>query len=499
MQMNERVFLAIDSGTTKLKAALVAEGGQVLCLACRATQVLKPAEGYCEMDMDALYGLLCGAVAELRQACPEAFSAIAGIGISGQGDGCWPVKADGTPAGSAILWNDTRAKTVDLPQRGDITEYLKAHHASPLVLGTLPITLRWMRENQPERYASVRWALHCKDWLNFKLTGVIATDCSDRSTSVIDVFSKEYLPELFEMMGIPEAAAMQPPLHSSTDVIGRVSAQASRETGIAQGVPVIAGALDLAAVALGVGVTDAGDGCSVMGTSLCNLVLIDQCQCDHSDTAGSILCSIMPDKYIRLMGTLTGCSALDWAKSILAPDLSYQEMEQHAMRAPLGAGGIIYHPYLYGERAPFRDPDACGGFYGLTAGTTRDDLLRAVYEGLVMSLTDCLGHLPHTGGQFYLSGGGAQSSLICQLVADSLGRRVLRPSGGELGIIGIGRAVCMGLGGSAACTRDDGLTAFCPDQANHRKLLEQFGRFTALTQAMGPHWAVRAAALREPQ
>ncbi len=485
------IYLGIDAGTTRLKAALVDENGNILAMADRNVEVLRPFECACEMDMQALWRQLCGLTRELSEKAPAQWRAIRGIGICAQGDGMWPIDAAGQPVGRAILWNDTRTRETGIECNQEIGEFLVSRCSTALFSGAYPVILQWMKQNQPEEYARIAHVLHCKDWLNFKLTGEIASDYSDQSTASIDIFTKAYVEELFDKLDISEMKAALPPLYPSTHVLGGVTAQAHEETGLPAGIPVILGCIDVAAVALGAGVQAAGDGCCILGTTLCCEILLDAAQVDVSDTNGSALCSVLPGMYNRVMAALSGTSTIDWAKAMLCPEVEFEELNQMLAQVPVGSNGILFHPYLYGERAPFRDPHACGGFYGLRAGHTKMDMLRAAYEGMALSLKDCFHSLPETQGVLYLSGGGAQSGFTCQLIADSLNKTVLRPAQKELGIHGIVLAVRMALGeyaGGGVCGNS---VAFEPDLAAHKKLAALYDTFVDLRKSMAPYWRAR--------
>ena len=492
--MGTPVFLGIDAGTTRIKAALLDSGGTILAQAGRDATVYKPREGWCEMDMELLWQRLCEITTQLKAEALDVWQDIAGVGITAQGDGLWMIDEQGEPVGNAILWNDTRTRDFELNHRKELDEYLIEHHATPIFAGSMPLLLAWVKENQPDRYARAACAFHCKDWLNYNLTGVMATDYSDGSNSSVDIFSKTLLAESFQLMGIPEAARLHPPMYPSVQILGGVTPQAAALTGLKEGTPVIAGAIDVTAVSLGAGVTGIGDGCTILGTTLCNEMLIDRRQVDHRDTHGSVLCGIMPDSYLRVMAAQSGTSTIDWCRKILAPNLSFAEIEAGIEQIKPGADGIVYHPYLYGERAPFKDPNACGGFYGLTVRHDRFHLLRAVYEGLIFSLRDCYAHLPAGDGALYVSGGGTRSNLLCQLMADVLQKEVVRPGAEELGIYGVVSAVKVGLGITDDYTPviPGGSDRFIPRIDVHRNLEEPYESFLALRRDVSDFWKSRA-------
>lgn len=483
------VYLGIDAGTTKIKAALL-EGDRIVALSERNAQVFSPFPCACEMDMEALWRLLCDVTYELSEKAYDHWRRLSGVAICAQGDGMWPIDANGKYIGNAILWNDTRARKAGVENDREMSEFLVSHCSTALFAGAYPVILQWLKQERPSDYERIAHVFHCKDWLNFRLTGVIASDYSDQSTASINIFTKDYLEELFDRLGIPEMKAALPPLYPSTHVLGCVTEQAHKETGLPLGVPVVTGCIDVAAVALGAGMRNAGDGCCILGTTLCCEMLLDAAQVDVSDTNGSALCSVLPGKYNRVMAANSGTASIDWVRNLLCPELGYAEIAQSISKVPAGSNGVLFHPYLYGERAPFRDPCACGGFYGLRADHTRMDLMRAAYEGMALSLRDCFEHLPQSDGPLYLSGGGAQSDFTCQLIADTLNKTVLRPNRRELGIQGIIRAARMALENSPLEDACEECASFLPDADTHRTMDKLYNEFTGLYK-QAPYWHTR--------
>ena len=483
------VYLGIDAGTTKIKAALL-EGDRIVALSERNAQVFSPFPCACEMDMEALWRLLCDVTYELREKAYDHWRRLSGVAICAQGDGMWPIDANGKSIGNAILWNDTRARKAGVENDREMSEFLVSHCSTALFAGAYPVILQWLKQERPSDYERIAHVFHCKDWLNFRLTGVIASDYSDQSTASINIFTKDYLEELFDRLGIPEMKAALPPLYPSTHVLGCVTEQAHKETGLPVGLPVVTGCIDVAAVALGVGMRNAGDGCCILGTTLCCEMLLDAAQVDVSDTNGSALCSVLSGKYNRVMAANSGTASIDWVRQLLCPELSYAEIGEMVSKVPAGSNGVLFHPYLYGERAPFRDPSACGGFYGLRADHTRMDLMRAAHEGMALSLRDCFEHLPKSEGLLYLSGGGAQSDFTCQLIADTLNKTVLRPVSRELGIQGIMKTARMALENGSPEDACGDCTSFYPDAGVHQTMNKLYEDFTKLRK-QAPHWNAR--------
>jgi sugar (pentulose or hexulose) kinase len=490
--MGEPVFLAVDAGTTRLKAALLDARGRQRDQAGASLPPSYPFDGASEMDMEAVWDALCGLTRMLAERNPGSWPDLAGMAIAGQGDGLWPVDRGGRPVRPAILWNDTRAKRLDLPDLPELQRYCAGHGVTPLFSGAMPLLLLWLRRQEPEQYARIHRALHCKDWLNYRLTGELATDFSDASTAVLDVAEGRYDPGLLERLDLPGALGLLPEPRPSSAPLGRVTAAAAARTGLPPGLQVMAGALDVAAVAEGAGAVHSGSAVTIVGTTLCNEVVVGPGQAPNADGLGSTLCHVRPELYLRLMATSSGTSSLDWARALAAPGLSFAQVEAELARIPPGCDGALFHPYLHGERAPFRNALACAGFYGLTALHTPMHLLRAAYEGLALSFHDCLRHLPQVG-ELAVTGGGAASDLLCQMFADCLERPVRRPGFPELGLAGAARLVWAGLGFAGEMPLEEPMPArvFAPDAGRHAVYERMYALSVDLRAGLEPYWRAR--------
>ncbi|MDL2235248.1 carbohydrate kinase [Christensenellaceae bacterium OttesenSCG-928-L17] len=491
------VFLGIDAGTTNIKAVLLESDGRMVDSACAPTTVLRPFLGGCEMDMARLFEQLCTLTQTLRARNTALFESIAGVCVAAQGDGLFPVDSEGNPAGRAILWNDTRVHGFSDVDMDEVDAFLESRASTALFPGALPVLLKWLHENEPATFARIHKALHCKDWLNFKLTGVLASDHTDFSTAGIDIFSKAHVEELYDLLRIPAAKAMLPALNAPTDIVGTITREAAALTGIKEGVPVAAGAIDVVATALGAGLYTPGDCCTILGTTLCNFMLIDASEVNTKDRAGSALCSVFPNRYLRVMAANSGASTIDWAKNLLASDLNFEELTAALENVPPGSRGILYHPYIAGERAPFRDPLACGGFYGLSASHTRFDMMRAVYEGMVLSIMDCYRALPTSRGRLYLSGGGSVSGFTCRLIAGALNREAVQLTRRELAARGAVEIAKIALRVEQT-DYDAGEHVFLP-RADEREAFEaMYPPFVALRENMKNYWHERRLFCNEP-
>ena len=488
-------FLGIDAGTSRIKAALIDGEGNQIDIKSMPVRVLFPFEGACEINMMELWSTMCKITRSLSQRNPQIWNKLVGIGITGQGDGLWPVDSKGKPVRNALLWNDTRTKNLKISNRDDIDKICIKNFANPVYAGSPHILLRWLKEKEKENFKKISTILHCKDWLNFMLTGELVTDYSDASTALLNIFKKKYVGEILEIMDLGKCEKLFPKAVPSTTIIGNVKKNASNQTGIKEGIPVIAGAVDVAAVALGAGIKQNGEACTIVGTTLCNEIILDKKYIDFKNGMG--ICYIVPEKYMNLMPTLNGTSTIDWVKNIFYPDLIFEQLENRLLKVPLGSRGIIYHPYIYGERAPFKNSFASGGFYGLKSTHNKIDMVRAAYEGLVFSLYDCYQSLPQIYDMVYISGGGSKSKILCQMISDCLGKKVVRATVKQLGIAGIVSTLKVGLTPSndfSGIKRKEE-TKFIPDMNKHIQYKRFYNIFKNLRIEMESFWKARKSEL----
>lgn len=490
-------FIGIDAGTTCIKAAIVSEDGSFIDSASENVSLYMPSEDLCELDMRKLWESLCLILGKLKENNGRIWSDVKGVGITGQGDGLWAIDKDGNPVRNAILWNDTRTKHLRLENREEIDRICIDCHANPLYAGSNIHILRWLQEKEPEIPERIHKIFHCKDWLNYKLTGVASSDYTDVTTALMNLKKKEFSAEVLEALDLSRYMERFALPVESAEIIGSVTKSAARETGLMPGIPVVAGAIDVAAVAVGLGAVRTGDTCVIVGTTLANQTIITESDIDFNN--GLILSHIPRDSYICIMPTLSGASAIDWAKKLLYPELSYEVIEKIINRVPVGSRGIIYHPYLQGERAPFRNPFAAGSFFGLKSTHNKEDLMRAAFEGLAMTLCDCFESLPATNDKVFISGGAAKNDTLCQMAADCLGKRIVRVMEKEAGIKGIVSVVKVGLGfekkyGDAKITVDREFTA---DEERSLKYESVFRLYKNLRCDYEKHWLERNNLFKE--
>jgi len=490
----ESVFIGIDAGTTRIKASLYSQGLVELGAASREVHLYSPGPGMSEIDMGEMWDSLCAILRELKAAQGKGWSGIAGVDISGQGDGLWPIDKGGESARKhAIIWNDGRARHLRVGEIPGVEELLKKECANAIYTGSMPALQKWLKLNERDTYDRIDTSLHCKDWLNFKLTGEAVSDFSDITcSSGMNMKTLSYIPDLYRLLDIEEALATMPRGVEPLDIIGSVSREAAEATGLPEGTPVIAGSIDCCSVSAGTDFFSRGEGCTIIGTALINEVCIGKDEINSEDLRGYLLYHVVKGRYIKMMGTRSGTSTVDYFRNLLCPGMDLQSLDREIARVPLGAKGLLIHPYLYGERAPFNNPFASGGVFGIRSDHTRYDLMRAAYEGLAMTFYDSYENLPRID-RLYLTGGASRSAVVCQMYCDVIGLPVRRQANSELGTLGIVKMLLVGLGFASGFEelRSTDFTAYQPDMERHEQYKALYQRFTAYRDDLERHWTER--------
>jgi sugar (pentulose or hexulose) kinase len=495
--MTFNTILTVDSGTSRLKAALYSYEGKLLAIASRAMTVIHPFDGASEMDMCTVWDGMVECCLELSRAHPEDWKHLTGVAITGQGDGLWPVDNNGKPVRNAILWNDSRCKRLQLSNEAEITAFGIAHSISPLFVAAKPLLLKWMLENEPDRFKQVQYALYCKDWLVYNLTGRMVTERTDASTSMVNILEDQYEFGLLELLELPsKTSGFFPEIVDSLQIVGKTTQVSQDICSIPAGIPVMAGAIDVVATSFGAGARLPGDAVTTLGTTFCNQVVLTADQVSHEDVAGSTLCFMYPKRFVRVMASSNGCSAIDWARNIFMQGKDFNNIESEVSQISAGSEGIFFLPYMNGERAPFRISCAASQFSGLSPQHTPDHLMRAVYEGLVYSLKDCYSHLPTGETPIVLAGGATASKVLCQMCADILNRPMLRVPEQEFGLHGMAMSLLEAIGiGFPQLSLEERGEVFNPDEKTNAIYQEGFEIYRQLRESMVPFWKSRDAFL----
>lgn len=487
------VAVCLDVGTSMIKAVAFDDQGTERALVRRATEVSRPQPGFAEQDMDAVWEAVSASVHEVTEEAGEDVELLA---FTGQGDGCWLVDERGRPTGPAVLWNDARnaARLQEWERDGTLQNAFEINGS--LGFPGLPnAVLPWLREHEPERVKSAYRSMFCDGWIFLCLTGEFAIDESDASVPLLDIRRGEYSDELLELFDLDWARDLLPEIRRVHSPVGKLSADAATATGLPEGLPVVMAPFDIAATAIGCGAVDTGQACSILGTTLCTEVVADTVDTSASP-AGFTIAMGVPDRYLRVFAAMAGTDVIDWAVGILGAS-DAPELAKLAERADPGAGNLAILPYLSpaGERAPFLDPGARGTLFGLTVEHRREDIARAVFEGLTLVVRECLTAAATESTELRLCGGGAASDFWCQQIADATGLVTRRSADSEVGAKGafITALVATGAEPDFAAAAERLATVsdeFTPDDRSHELYSKRYERFLELREPAERSWRV---------
>jgi len=354
----------------------------------------------------------------------------------------------------ALIWCDVRTEKQSQDLTAQIgTERLTQLTCNPALANFTLTKCLWVRENEAANWSRVRSLLLPKDYVRFELTGERATDVADASgTLLLDVAHRRWSKEMLELVQMDES--LLPTLYESPEICGRISAAGAAATGLQSGTPVVAGAGDQAAGSIGIGVVSPGTVSATIGTSGVVLAATDDPALDPGGRLHTF-CHAVPGRWLVMGVTQAAGLSLRWFRDqfgVGADDQleSYERLTTEAAKAPPGCDGLLWAPYLMGERTPYLDPKARGILVGLTASHTRAHVIRAILEGVAFSLRDTLTIFQEINisvKTIRLGGGGARSALWRQIQADIYGRRVETVAAEEGAAFGA--AILAGVGAGA--------------------------------------------------
>lgn len=490
----DALLLGIDLGTSSVKVVVATTAGEALRTASAEYPVLRPQVTYAEQEPEAWRE---GVIHAVREAIAGVDAAvIAAIGLSGQMHGVVPLDGSGSVLGRAIIWPDQRSReqvtalttSVGLARLVQMT-------GSPIATGFMAATLLWLREHEPDLWSRLGVALLPKDWLRLWLTGEVATDASDGSGALLlDVRTRDWCDELLERVGLRREQL--PQVKPSSALAGGLTESAARELGLRAGTPVVVGAADAACSLLGAGAVEPGT--LVVNLSTGGQVVLPVAT-PEVDVRGRIhtFCSALaggesgPGWY-QMGACLSVGMALAWLRSEVfgwSGDV-YARMSTMAAEVAPGADGLLFLPYLVGERTPHMDPQARAMFLGLTAAHGQAHLVRAVMEGATFATYDAFQVLAGLGGrpqEVVLAGGGSRSPIWQQMVADLYGVPVRRLLVSEQSAMGAAILAAAAVGFLDAATAARQWTRLGdpvnPDTAAGERYARQYELFRAAYQA----------------
>jgi xylulokinase len=417
------LVLGLDVSTTATKAILVDDAGGVAGSGSSVYDYAVPRPLWSEQDPQLWWTATQAAIREALADAGVRGGVVAAVGLAGQMHGAVLLDAADDPLRPAILWNDQRtaAECDEIRDRVGGRRLIEITGNDALTGFTAP-KLLWVRRHEPDVWEKVAHILLPKDFVRHRLTGDRAVDRADGAgTLLLDLAGRDWSTEVLEVLEIERA--LLPDTHEGPSVTGAVSATAAEATGLAPGTPVVAGGGDQAANAVGVGAVDPGVVALSLGTSGVVFAATDRPLIEPHGRVHAF-CHSAPGRWHLMSVMLSAAGSLRWFRDTLAPELEYGAIDTVAATVPAGSDGLLFLPYLTGERNPHPDPLARGAFVGLTVTHERRHLARAVLEGVAFGLRDGMDLMTSAGlpapAQIRASGGGVTSTVWRQILADVL-------------------------------------------------------------------------------
>jgi xylulokinase len=446
--MCARYFIGIDVSTTGSKALAIDEQGQIAASQSHPHELSTPRPLWAEQHPDHDWW---AASSKAIQDVLQEISAedVGAVGLTGQMLGLTALDGEGRPLRPGILWNDQRSGQ----ECDDITEQVGASNVyqiigSSLIPGLTAPKILWMQRHEPELYAQIKHILLPKDYVRFKLSGAYVTDVADGSgIALMDVGKRYWSDEMLAALNVPKS--WLPDLCESPDVCANVNEEGAAATGLKVGTPIVGGAGDQSAQALGSGIVRSGDTTLTVGTSGVAFSSADRYLPDEQGR-GHTFCHAVPDHWCFMGVMQSAAGSMRWFHDEIADSIEYDKLSQLAASVPPGSLGLLFAPYLTGERHPYADPLARGAFVGLTLRHGLAHMTRAVMEGVAFGLRDLIELMRDKGinpPSAAVSGGAVNSPVWRQLMADIFGIPLYTVNTTEGAAYGA--AILAGVGGGA--------------------------------------------------
>jgi len=484
------MLLGVDVSTTSVKALLVDNNGEIVKSSTSPLTLSNPRPLWSEQNPEDWWQ---AAVTSITNVVDDSDD-IAAIGLTGQMHGLVLLDEDGEVLRPAILWNDQRcAEECDEIRSRLGKERLIQISGNDALTGFTAPKILWLARREPEVYERARHVLLPKDYLRYKLTHEYAMDKADGSgTLLFDLEQRDWSSEIVNALGIP--AAWLPPTFEGSEITGRVTREAAAVTGLKESTPVVAGGGDQSAQAVGVGAIRPGVFAVTMGTSGVVFAATESALIEAEGRLHAF-CHAVPDRW-HLMGVmLSAAGSLQWYRDALYPNVSFEELVSEAANLTAGSDGLLFLPYLCGERTPHPDPLARGAWVGLTNRHTRAHLTRAVLEGVAFGLKDIFSLMQSVGmreiEQVRVSGGGAKSTVWRQILADVLESELVTVNTTEGAAYGAALLAGVAAGVwpnvDVACAQTIRVSdRIIPNAANISRYAEMYRQYQSLYPALRP-------------
>ncbi|MEA2782970.1 MAG: hypothetical protein QOK29_4514 [Rhodospirillaceae bacterium] len=460
--MKNPLIVALDSGTSVIKAVAFDLGGHVVAWAGRPNRYETLPGGVVEQDMAQTWRDAAGVLRDLGERVEDLPRRAAALAVTGQGDGTWLADADDEPVAPAWLWLDSRAAgIVEAFERNGVRKAIYRHTGSGLNACNQSSQLVWLDRHAPDLLDRATTAQHCKDWLYLRLTGERVTDVSEGTFTFGDFRSRRYVPEILEQLELTGRRNLLPEMVEGSRQTHPLGPEAARVTGLPAGLPVSLGYVDVVCTALGAGLYEPGRavGCSILGSTGMHMRFVaDAKQLTLAAEPGGYTMALpIPGAVSRMHSNMAATLNIDWivdagreAAALLGRTVERKEalaiFDAEVLQAPPGAA--LFHPYIHeaGERGPFVNAHARAQFTGLSSHVGFVGLLRAVYEGLGFAALDCYRAIGHSPEEIRVAGGAARSPALKLILASALGAPVRENRREEAGATGAAMMAAVAIG-----------------------------------------------------
>ncbi len=503
-----KYFLTIDNGGTNTKVVIFDEVGKQIAVSAFPTKGLQPHSGFHEINLNKLWQDLQVAIKDVLQKAQLQGEDISGIATVGHGKGLYLLDKAQKPFTNGILSADSRAESQAHQLEENVSQIFEISHQH-IMPSQAPVILKWLKEHDSNTYQNIGSVLSNKDFTGFLLTGEVKQELGDASgNNFVNLTSREYDSRLFDFFGIPEMISKMPPLIRATDIRGRITTKVAAETGLKTGTPVYGGMFDIDACAVATGVLSEERFSVIAGTWNMNIFPSKK----MAGIKSGLMNSIFPtDRYLVEASSPTSAGNLAIIlKMLMTAEMRdahdahrsiYDNLEAFLKNTDATFSKVFFFPFLYGSNA---DSDAEGTFIGIRSNTTKSELIRAVYEGIVFAhryhneaLIKVLGKKPKT---IRMSGGACNSSSWVQMFADILQVPIEIVSATELG--GLGGAIASAVGSGYYQTIEEAVTnmstvtrQFLPNKQQSKIYDQKYAVYKKLLESLEGSWSF----LRETQ
>ncbi|MFQ3185579.1 MAG: xylulokinase [Marinomonas primoryensis] len=488
-RMSNKMYLGLDLGTSGLKGVVIDDKGNVLAQESASLSVSSPHATWSEQDPLSWWQACIDVIEQLQQRLD--LSKLKALGLSGQMHGATLLDSQGNVLRPCILWNDGRSQAQCQTLMAEFPDLIERSGNLAMPGFTAP-KIRWVQENEPTVFEKLVFVLLPKDYLAYRLTGEMSSDCSDAAGTLwLNPETRQWDDVLLAATGLTQAN--MPIVYEGCDLVGVLSEEVAQLLKLPQ-LPVVAGAGDNAAGAVGMGVTNPGQGFISLGTSGVYFTVSESHKANPENTVHAF-CHALPNRWHQMGVTLSAANSLAWFSKLVGKTVP--ELLDGLEDSGLQCTSVLFLPYLSGERTPHNDPLANGQFVGLMNTTNVEAMTLAVLEGVAFSLLDCQNALDSAGSvadELSLIGGGARNAMWRQIIANVLNKRLIYRDGGDVGP-GLGAARLALLGEQHGqgkdierlikeyCTMPEALEVHEPEEATRSYYQEKYALYQSLYQS----------------